>query len=202
MVTMQTILNIWLIVTLLIVTPDAPPALVVTLRDAQGAPIAGVAITVVDLSGATIFDRAMTDAAGTVRFAALPVNNVRVQLTGRLADATPLRQSAADERGMLVMLDMPPTRLDLRIEPDGTVIPDPITMIAPDLGVPLAETFPTAIRIAPPTATSLIAATPAVPATTTPEPSSALLIPGLALAIILILVCGVALLALTRREQL
>lgn len=201
---MNTAVFVWLIIILgsLFVTPETPPVLLVTLRDAQGAPIAGAAVTIIDLSGTTVLARATIDVAGEAQFAPLPVRDARVQVTGRLADGTPLRHSAADARGILVIFDSPPTRLDLRAEPDGTVMPDPATMIAPDIGVPPAEAWPTATRALSPTTTPLSLATPTVPAATSPETTSFLRIPGLALAIILILVCGVALLALTRKEQL
>ena len=138
----------------LLATPEAPPALLVTLRDAQDAPVAGATVLVLDRTATTTLGRTVTDATGGASFATLPAGEVRVQVSGRLADGTALRQVGADARGVLVILGAPEVRLELRVEPDGTVIPDPGTMIVPDLGIPLDL----------PTAALAVTAAPTLPA--------------------------------------
>jgi hypothetical protein len=55
---------------------------------------------------------------------------------------------------VLVILGAPEVRLELRVEPDGMVIPDPATMIVPDLGIPFDL----------PTAALAVTAAPTLPA--------------------------------------
>jgi hypothetical protein len=67
-----------------------------------------------------------------------------------------------DASGIAFTLGPPPTRLDLRAGPDGHIVPDPVTMIAPDIGVPWSEEdHPLPTNIALPAA-------PAVPVTIQP----------------------------------
>lgn len=117
-------------------TPVLPPALVVQLRDVAGAPLAGVAVTVHDLSGSAVLARGTTDTAGSVSFDPLPAQDVRVAVAGALPTGVPLSQPGEDVRGVAVVLGAPPVYLDLRVETDGVVRPDPATMITPDVGVP------------------------------------------------------------------
>lgn len=132
---------------LLLLTPMPPAALVVSLHDAHGAPVSGADVQLLDRSGAALLGRATTDATGEARFASVPADEVRVLVQGRLADGTAFRQEGMDARGIAVILDVPPTRLDLRMEQDGHVRPDPATMITPDDGALLdlqATVVPTA----------------------------------------------------------
>lgn len=117
-------------------TPVLPPALVVQLRDVAGAPLAGVAVTVHDRSGRAVLARGTTNTDGAVSFDPLPAEDVRVAVTGALPTGVPLSQPGDDVRGVAVVLGAPPVYLDLRVETDGVVRPDPATMIAPDVGVP------------------------------------------------------------------
>lgn len=151
---------------LLLLTPTPPPTLVVMLHDAQGAPVQGAEVQLHDRSGAALLGRAAIDTAGTAAFAFVPADEVRVTILGRLADGTPFRQEGVGAGGIAVILGAPPTRLDLRVEPDGHVRPDPATMIAPDPGAPL-EPPATAAPVATvqPLPTALIApSSPAIPA--------------------------------------
>jgi hypothetical protein len=132
-----------------------PPALVVQLRDVAGAPVAGVAVTVHDLSGSATLARGATDRSGRASFDALPAEDVRVAVAGALPTGVPLSQPGDDVRGVAVVLGAPPVYLDLRVETDGVVRPDPATMIAPDVGVPAIappepSSTPTAGEPAPP----------------------------------------------------
>lgn len=115
---------------------DAPPALTVRLRDSAGAGIAGVAVTVTDISGRTMLARQTSDSAGIARFATLPLPDVRVRVEGRLADGTALLLPGQDAAGIAVVLGTP-TTLELRSEADGTVLPDPELELSLEVGVDL-----------------------------------------------------------------
>lgn len=144
---------------------DAPPALVVRLRDVVGAGVAGVTIIVADQSGATVLDRATTDATGSATFGPLPATDIRVRVEGRLADGTQLVQPGADAAGIAVILGAPPVTLELRSEADGTVLPDPATALAlePGIEAPLVTADPAQVPPALPAATALAATVTAFP---------------------------------------
>src|SRR5205823_985556 len=103
----------------------------------------------------------------------LSIDHVRVTVTGRLLDGTRLRQPGQDAQGIALLLGPPPTRLDLRVDLDGSVRPDPATMIdlvpnGPPIATPGAEppqdgriVFPTSATVA---RGSPAAAVPSVPA--------------------------------------
>lgn len=114
---------------------DAPPALIVRLRDVAGAGVAGVTVIVTDQSGATVLGRATTDATGGAAFGPLRVGDVRVRVEGRLADGTLLVQPGADAHGIAVILGGPSVTLELRSETDGTVLPDPEAELTLEPGV-------------------------------------------------------------------
>lgn len=133
---------------------DAPPALVVRLREISGGGVADVTIIVTDQSGTTVLDRATTDATGTATFGPLPAADIRVRVEGRLADGTQLVQPGADAAGIAVILGAPPVTLELRSEADGTVLPDPATALAlePGIEAPLVTADPAQVPPAPPAA--------------------------------------------------
>jgi hypothetical protein len=54
-----------------------------------------------------------------------------VRVFGTLASGAQLYQIGADAPGVAVFLGPPPTTLDLRVDSDGMVLPDPATMIDP-----------------------------------------------------------------------
>lgn len=179
-----------LLILLLAPTPIVPPALIVTMRDVAGAPLPGVTVLVTDASGGTVLGRATTGVDGTAVFPSLPAQDARVTVVGLLPTGAPLTLVGKDARGIAIILGAPPARLDLRAEADGRVLPDPATMVSPDIGVPL-----TAIDEAPlaatPTHTSAL--TPAAPAVATPasaapsndSPGAALTIISVTVAVIL-----------------
>lgn len=124
---------------------QAAPDIVISLRDADDAPVPNVQIFVRDAGGVRDLARATTDGAGQAIVSGLPVSEVRVAIAGALPNGMPLVQVGDDALGVLVFLDAATTRLDLRSEADGTIIPDPATMIAPDVAASdAARLFPTA----------------------------------------------------------
>lgn len=140
--------------------PQEPPDLIVTLRDVNGARVAGVTVIVRDDRSGRELARARTDPQGIASFAGLTENTVRVAVEGALPSGTRLYQLGNDAEGIALLLSEPPTHLDLRSEADGMVIPDPATMIAPDTGVPAnvgasVAALPTAPLARPATAAPL-----------------------------------------------
>jgi hypothetical protein len=109
--------------------------LTVTLRDLAGIGIAKATITIRDERGLVDLASAITDARGVALLPDLDAAIIRVGVAGMLADHTPLRQRGLDAHGIWFALDGMQNQLDLRVEPDGAVIPDP-AMITPDLVVP------------------------------------------------------------------
>ncbi|HWQ10180.1 MAG TPA: hypothetical protein VN436_13760 [Holophaga sp.] len=180
-----------LVLALLTISPalaqDAPPALVVTLRDESGTGIAEIAVVVTDRSGATVLARGTTGADGSVTFATLLVNEVRVQVSGQLPAGISLRLPGRDADGIAVILGVPAVRVDLRSEADGTVRPDPAS-ISLEPGVPLSDVpFPTARPAATfaPTAPALLTDAPVMVAQAQ-EPAA----PWLGLVLLASLLCG------------
>jgi hypothetical protein len=165
-------------------TPTPVPDLIVTLHDQASMPLPGMIVMVRDDLGTHELGRATTDIHGQASFAALPTDTIRVAVQGLLPDGAALTQIGMDASGIAFTLGPPPTRLDLRAGPDGQIVPDPATMIAPDVGVPwtkedhplptnidlpTAPAVPVAIqpmRDLAPTAAGASSATPAPP---TPE---------------------------------
>ena len=93
-----------------------------------------------------------TDATGTAVFPTLAVSAVRVAVQGKLPDGTALVQPGLDAEGIAFYLGAASNRLDLRV-----VLPDPQTMLAPDVGI--ADPAPT------------VAETVTLVSTTTPRPT-------------------------------
>lgn len=138
---------------------DAPPMLLITIRDQHGTDIAGVQIVVRDRSGKAILGRAETSADGVATVENLPTPDVLLEIMGTLPNGVTLRLSTADAHGLVVTLTPPTTHLDLRITPDGVVVPDPTTMITLDPGVPIDPAIPTALPA--PTSSKLATRVPA-----------------------------------------
>jgi hypothetical protein len=103
--------------------------LVVSVLDENNNAVSAT-ITVRDTAGERDFARTTTDAQGLATVAVLPINEVRVVVEGFLRDGTRLFQRGDDAAGIYVLLEAGSTRLDLRVDPDGAVIPDPATMVA------------------------------------------------------------------------
>jgi hypothetical protein len=116
---------------------ELPPDLVVRLRDSADTGISTITVIVRDASGHELL-RARTDASGKATFERLPVSQVRVAVQGSLPSGKQLYLPGQDAPGIWLLLDSPPVQLDLRAEADGLVRPDPATMIAPEVGVPLS----------------------------------------------------------------
>jgi hypothetical protein len=218
------------IVALLAVSPDriahaqeAPPDLVVTIRDAEGAGVPQVRVLVRDGSGTATLAQETTDAAGVARFPTVPLSEIRVAVSGTTLAGVPLTQTGDDARGVPLLLLFGPATLDLRVEPSGLVLPDPTRMIAPDPGaalgtVELPRDQPLVIATAPAlavgqTPVALIVDTPAplenetsplepieTPASVAEEPIT-LLIAAIVMALIAVGVVGVAVLRAQGRSR-
>jgi hypothetical protein len=119
---------------------DAPPDLVVTLRDVQNQGVVGATISVRDAADEQEIARTMTDAQGQAVFSTLRVADIRVVVHGQLSSGARLYLPGQDARGIRLTLGVPPTQLDLRVEPDGLIRPDPETMIVPEIVDDLAGT--------------------------------------------------------------
>lgn len=189
----------WIIVVLGSMLPEAPPAVIVTLRDAQGAPLAGVAVLAYDRGGAVLFARAMTDDTGVASFSMLPVGDIRVLVRGR-AGGVELHHVGDDTMGVLVILGAPPTRLDLIVDAEGAVRPDPATMIAPERDIPLV---PSAAAIPTPTTMPALVSPTTTPALAAVKPTTGSF-PWLSIALVTILLAlllaGLAWLSRTRAQ--
>jgi hypothetical protein len=153
-------------------TLASPHTLTVTLRDVDGAGIAGATITVRDEAGTHDLAHTTTDAQGSATLPNLTADVVRVAVSGTLADGTPLNQRGQDAHGIWLLLDAPLVQLDLRSERNGAIIPDPTTMISPDAPIP-----------ATPPATLEVATFAPTPAATTRVPTSAAIVPTVAVGV-------------------
>jgi hypothetical protein len=181
---------------------EPPPALVVRLRDVDGRGVPNIVVLVLDTAGTTVLARATTGTDGSASFGPLPLAEVRVRVEGRLPDGTALQLPGQDAAGIRVILGAPPVMLELRSEPDGTVLPDPALELALEIGVaPDGEGFgdvlgalPTARPAARPSAAPAFSqATPPVAAPTQPP-----VWPAVLLLSLLLLAIGVVLLRLSR----
>lgn len=148
---------------------ETAPDLTVTVRDADDNGIADVVVLVRDGGGSQVIARGVTtDAAGVATIAGVSLSEVRVAVQGALPDGTPLRQTGQDARGVALFLTFGPATLDLRVEPDGLVIPDPATMIALDPGADL---------LAAGTPVIIVEAAPTAPTVAAPLPSAEIMAP-------------------------
>ena len=136
-----------------------------------------------------VLSEARTNAQGQAVFATISVSQVRVRVLGTLASGATLYQPGADATGVAVFLGPPPTTLDLRVDADGMVLPDPVTMIDP---VPYGPTiappapgpdrdgrivFPTSATYAAPGAPTVAASATTSPMTSTAPASPAPMAP-------------------------
>jgi hypothetical protein len=143
------------------------PALVVTLRDAEGQGVPGVIVEVRDQDG-HVLARATTDGAGEALFATLPHISLRVAVAGRMGGVA-LRQIGQDAEGVLLVGDIPTHVLDLRVAPDGLVVPDPASMIAPD---PVGPMVASGVSIPPRSSDATVTAVAEAAARTHGEPAA------------------------------
>ncbi len=159
-------------------TPTAAD-LIVTVRNVLGAPIPGLTVQIRAGADTPILAQVVTDAQGQAVFAAISGSQVRVRVIGALASGAHLYQPGADAPGVAVFLGPPPTTLDLRVDSDGMVLPDPVTMIDP---IPYGPTiaspapgpdgngrsvFPTSAMYAAPGAPTVAASATTSPMTST-----------------------------------
>jgi uncharacterized membrane protein YdcZ (DUF606 family) len=173
-------------------TPTTPD-LIVTVRDVRGAPLAGLTMQIRTGVDTPILAQAVSNAQGQVVFTTISVSQVRVRVLGTLASGAKLYQIGADAPGVAVFLGPPPTTLDLRVDADGMVLPDPVTMIDPvPYGLVIATpapspdpdgriVFPTSATYTAPVAPTVAAAatmssmtstSPASPAPVAPPPEA------------------------------
>lgn len=114
----------------------------VSLHDADAYGLAGIMVIVRGEDGEELA-RAQTSAEGTATFAGLP-SVVRVAVEGQARGGPALFQLGDDARG--VRLDLAQAgetpSLDLRVERDGLVLPDPATMITREEGGPVVSAAP------------------------------------------------------------
>lgn len=111
--------------------------LTVQIRDVDGQVLQGMGVAVRGGDGAVIVS-AVTDAVGRATFFDLRAAAVRVTVTGQLPSGQALYLPGQDAEGIAVFLQGGPTALDLRVDRDGMVSPDPATMTALDAPVPIA----------------------------------------------------------------
>src|SRR5205823_3769805 len=109
--------------------PPTIPDLIVTVRDVNDRLLAGLTVQIRAGADTPVLSEARTNAQGQAVFANISVSQVRVRVIGTLASGAHLYQPGADARGVAVFLGPPPTTLDLRVDSDGMVLPDPVTMI-------------------------------------------------------------------------
>lgn len=124
----------------------------VSLRDAGGTAIGGVSVIVRTEDGQELA-RQTTDSSGIASFGDLP-GIVRVTVEGQARGGPQLYQLGDDARGVRLDLSLADgsANLDLRVERDGLVLPDPATMLTLEEGGPtveLALPFPTAAVATP-----------------------------------------------------
>ena len=142
------------------VSAQSQMTLSVVCRTVADAPLADIVVTVYDAQRDVTLAAATTQADGTVRFAGLPTQPVRVAVAGTLPDGTALRHTRQDGRGIWVNLPARDWRMTLRVDTDGLVFPD---LGVADAGAPDAEAA---------TAISEAVLRTAVPASSTALPRS------------------------------
>jgi hypothetical protein len=126
--------------------------LAVSIHDAGGRALTGITIVVRDEDG-NEFTRAVSDTTGSASFAELPAV-VRVAVHGQLRGGPQLYQLGDDAQGIRLDLGQGggAVQLDLRVERDGLVLPDPATMLSLEEGGPVVEDtvpIPTALLATP-----------------------------------------------------
>lgn len=146
----------WLLLALGVILPTAAMAqafsLQVTLQDVSGRELAGITIIVRDEEGREL-TRGVSDASGVARFSGLPAV-VRVSVEGQARGGPRLYQLGDDAQGVRLDLGQGSgtTALNLRVERDGLVLPDPATMLSLEEGGAVVEgavSVPTALLATP-----------------------------------------------------
>ena len=154
---------VWLGLTLIAMLPLTAWAqseqLRVTLRDLDGQAVANIAVIVRSEEGDELV-RQSTGAEGEASFTGLP-DVVRVAVDGQPRGRPRLYQLGDDARGVRVDLAWTErdVTLDLRIEQDGLVLPDPATMLSLETGGPIVSNEP-------PVATAQLATPAPLPSST------------------------------------
>jgi hypothetical protein len=152
---------------------EPAPDLFVTVRDVSGAGVPEIRVLVRDSGGSYVIARGVTDAAGVAEIGDVRLSEIRVAVEGSLPDGTPLRQTGQDAAGVALFLGFGAATLDVRVEPDGLVIPDPATMITLDPGFELPALDGTVVIVeTAPIAPTVVLTRPEVPADTTGELST------------------------------
>lgn len=128
----------------------------VSIRDAGDQALAGLTVIVRSEDGQELA-RQSSDREGMASFADLPAV-VRVAVEGQARGGPRLYQLGDDALGVRLDLGLAHDleRLDLRVEHDGLVLPDPATMIAREAGGSSSDTaqpMPTAVLATPVLAT-------------------------------------------------
>ncbi|NJK32209.1 MAG: hypothetical protein HC927_07270, partial [Deltaproteobacteria bacterium] len=111
----------------------------VTVRDVSGQGIPDITIAIRTEDGQELA-QARTDAQGTAAFEGLG-DVVRVQVRGQPRGGPTLYQLGDDAQGVRFDLSQAnvTATLDLRVDHDGLVLPDPATMISLEQGGPEAD---------------------------------------------------------------
>ena len=162
-----------------------PADLIVTVRDVHGAPIPGLTVQIRAGADTPVLSEARTDAQGQAVFATISVSQVRVRVIGTLASGIPLYQPGVDAPGVALFLGPPPTTLDLRVDADGMVLPDPVTMIdplphGPTITTPAPDPDRDGRMVFPTSATYTVPVAPTVAAAATTSPMTSTLLTTLA----------------------
>jgi hypothetical protein len=208
---LMTILALRTLVGLLLATYALLPALAlaqaytlhVTLHDADGRLVPGIVVFVRAEDGHELARQA-TSAEGAVAFVSLPAV-VRVAVEGQPRGGPALFQLGDDAQGVRLDLNQAGDApiLDLRVERDGLVLPNPATMLTREEGGPVvseASPFPTAALATPaplPTAPT-VSGLPVVGELAAARPTSPVWVPWITVLIIAI-AAGVMLLIQSRR---
>lgn len=148
--------------------------ILVTIQDVSGQGVANVQLIVRDSSGQVDLARVQTNEVGVAAVDGVVVSDVRIMVVGVLATGQSLILRGDDALGIRVFLDAGTTTVQLRVEVDGTVIPDPATEIVQEITqVEVATTLfiPTLVpQVAQVVVASPLAVPGVVPEGTTPTP--------------------------------
>jgi hypothetical protein len=202
----------WLLAGLAALLPRLATAqtdeLQITLRDVGGQGIAGISVVVRSEDGQELARQVTTDKGGA-SFHGLPAV-VRVAVEGQPRGGPRLYQLGDDAQGVRVDLGQAPqpATLDLRVERDGLVLPNPATMLMLEEGGALvveSEPIPTAALATPAPLPSTASTAPQVVVGVGAPPSEAPRRAGwapLVTLLVIALAAGVMLLIQRRRSAL
>lgn len=144
----------WLALAISTLLPTLASAQAHTLRvrvyDVAGRGLAGITVVVRGEEGQELARQA-SSAEGVASFEGLP-GVVRVAVEGQARGGPQLYQLGDDAQGVRFDLGRTEARLNLRVEHDGLVLPDPATMLTLEEGGPTLEpvlSFPTAVVATP-----------------------------------------------------